>query len=160
MVTSFSPTVNRDGWQCHLSDGSLFTQDDAPGHLSAWNRLKDHCTNQNVHIIRMFLTVGQITIEVVGNAAGYWQAQKMAVSMDDPSDDPQRHWRGIGHVDRNGIVQIRWLGYPNADRVGLKGVYTVLDDKGFCVALAANESRLAHTQNNVIWSPRSKVRRP
>lgn len=152
-MTIIVPRVNKDGWAADLSDGRTFTQDDAPGAISAWMRLKQICEKDRVHLVRGWLTVGKITLEIPGGKQGYWQAQTTFVSMDDSVDDPDRHWRGFGFVDSRGIVQIRWLAYPQARRgSGFTNIYNVLDERGFTVAIARDESRLASTQNNIIWS--------
>jgi hypothetical protein len=153
VVTILVPGVKKDGWSVDLSDSRTFTQDDAAGHLSAWNRLKQICEKERVYIVRAFLTVGKISIEIPGGKQGYWQAQSTFVSMDDPVEDPDRHWRGFGFVDKNGMVQIRWLAYPQARQgSGFTNIYNVLDQQGVVVAVARDEVRLASTQNNIIWS--------
>lgn len=153
------PTTTKDGWKVQLSDGREYDQDDAQGHISAWLRLKEMCKRDRVGIVRLALVLGDTVLEVKNNAVGYWQAQKMFASLfGNNNDDPDLHWRGIGYVDDDGIhVHIKWIARPDARIVGdPSGVYRVMNrDKVVC--LAEDETRLAVTQNNIIWNPNYKV---
>jgi hypothetical protein len=147
--------MTKDGWFCDLSNGKSFDQDDAPGAISAWYRLKALCDNENLQIVQFGLRLGEVTltIEEPNSALGFWQAQQMAVSDDVNSNNPDWHWRGIGFVGTNYLVECTWLAYPHTPFKENENVSGVRDSTGKFIAITKTEHRPAIVEKQVIWKP-------
>jgi|15BtaG_2_1085339.scaffolds.fasta_scaffold00003_134 hypothetical protein len=90
-------------WIIELSNGQTVYQDeDRPDHdPSAWVRLKNHCQENNIHIVKMYLRFRSHKEFLPDNAQGYFFVK---VARGNWGSTKTLHKYIVGHIDDDGIL--------------------------------------------------------
>lgn len=100
-VTEYVP---RNKWIASLSNGETIFEDNIPGEISSWNRLRDYVKENNLSITRLRLQLGALEVTVPPSKQGYLQKKKMI-----STGGYSKLLRGIGYVE-DGKALIHYIG--------------------------------------------------
>jgi hypothetical protein len=105
-----NPYVLQDRWIASLSDGTTIFEDKTPGIESAWRRLGRYLLDEDLRITSLRLEAYGKSVHIGylfdGTIDGYWQANKIASSLNGPVQD--LYWKGAGYIS-GGQIYIVWI---------------------------------------------------
>jgi hypothetical protein len=110
----YVPTSEQGRWIASLSDGSTVFQDNTPGEISAWRRLRQYINLHKLKITNIRLeaygrqvhTIPYLDNEKRPQLNGYWQIERLGSFLN--TNLPHVHWRGIGYV-KGFTIHITWI---------------------------------------------------
>lgn len=110
------------GWVATLKDGQAIAEGKTrPGELSSWQSLLKHCRDNDTYVVKLQLTINNVTVEALPNnmCSGYFQAYESSKIM---FRDKVTNKQGIGSIVNN-LVYITWIDL-SASGNGMNYVHT------------------------------------
>lgn len=114
-VPNTSKNANATRWIASLSDGTTVFEDVTPGETSAWMRLRQYVSVNNLKVTNLRLEAYGHRVVLMpykdeyGNPQinGYWQSKKFGALLN-ASEIGQIQWTGIGLI-KGREIHVTWI---------------------------------------------------